>query len=139
MRDWSRLLHSIAKLNYDEIVAEGKKKVSSVLDIIEKYSDSDSASITLVGLAAYTATVDEELSDIEIRLVKDIIGVSEKEFRDFIRHVKKDEKIVSDLVEIANCMNRDEMDDFSHLLGLIFAVDGKITDEELTFIKKLCA
>lgn len=138
MRDWSRLLHSIAKLNYDEIVAEGKKKVSSVLDIIEKYSDSDSAPITLVGLAAYTATVDEELSEIEVRLVKDIIGVSEKEFKDFIKSVKADDKIVRDLIEIADCMSREEMDDFSYLLGLIFAVDGKITDEELAFIKKLC-
>ncbi|MBQ8504393.1 MAG: hypothetical protein IJ491_09000 [Clostridia bacterium] len=139
MRDWSRLLHSIAKLSYDEIVAEGKKKVSSVLSIIEKYSDSDSAPITLVGLAAYTATVDEDLSEIEIRLVKDIIGVGEKEFKDFISQVKKDKAIVSDLKQIANCMTADEMNDFSHLLSLIFAVDGKITDEELSFIKKLCA
>lgn len=138
MRDWSRLLHSIAKLSYDEIVAEGKKKVSSVLNIIEKYSDSDSAPITLVGLAAYTATVDEELSHTELKLVKDIIGIGENEFKDFIKQVRADQKIVNDLVEIANCMNREEMDDFSHLLGLIFAVDGKITDEELDFIKKLC-
>ncbi len=138
MRDWSRLLHSIAKLSYDEIVAEGKKKVSSVLNIIEKYSDSDSAPITLVGLAAYTATVDKELSDIELKLVKDIIGIGEKEFKDFIKQVSADKKIVNDLVEIADCMNREEMDDFSYLLGLIFAVDGKITDEELDFIKKLC-
>lgn len=138
MRDWSRLLHSIAKLSYDEIVAEGKKKVSSVLNIIEKYSDSDSAPITLVGLAAYTATVDEELSHTELKLVKDIIGIGENEFKDFIKQVRADQKIVNDLVEIANCMSREEMDDFSHLLGLIFAVDGKITDEELDFIKKLC-
>lgn len=138
MRDWSRLLHSIAKLSYDEIVAEGKQKVASVLNIIEKYSDSDSAPITLVGLAAYTATVDEELSETELRLVKDIIGISEKEFKDFIKQVRKDQKIVDDLVEIANCMNLEEMNDFSYLLGLIFAVDGKITEEELDFIKKLC-
>lgn len=138
MRDWSRLLHSIAKLSYEQIVTEGKEKVNRVLSIIEKYSDSDSAPITLVGLAAYTATVDKELSETELKLVKDIIGVGENEFKDFIKQVRKDEKIVSDLIEIKNCMTRDEMDDFSHLLGLIFAVDGVISDEELAFIKKLC-
>lgn len=138
MRDWSRLLHTIAKLNYEQIVAEGKEKVSRVLNIIEKYSDSDSAPITLVGLAAYTATVDEELSERELKLVKDILGVGEKEFKDFIHQVEKDDKIVRDLVEIANSMSRDEMDDFSYLLGLIFAVDGVISDKELAFIKKLC-
>ncbi len=138
MRDWSRLLHSIAKLSYEEIVATGKEKVASVLSIIEKYSDSDAAPITLAGLAAYTATVDEELSPTEIRLIEDIIGIKEKEFKLFIHQVKADNKIVDDLVEIARCMNSDEMEDFSHLLALIFAVDGKITDEELDFIKKLC-
>lgn len=138
MRDWSRLLHSIAKLNYEQMVAEGKEKVSRVLSIIEKYSDSDSAPITLVGLAAYTATVDDELSPVELQFVNDTIGINEKDFKGFINQVRKDEKIVADLVEIANCMTMEEMNDFSHLLSLIFAVDGKITDEELAFIKKLC-
>ena len=27
MRDWSRLLHSVAKLSYDEIVEKGKENV----------------------------------------------------------------------------------------------------------------
>ncbi len=138
MRDWSRLLHSIAKLSYEQMVTEGKQKVSRVLDIIEKYSDSDSAPITLVGLAAYTATVDDELSKKELEFVNEVFGVSEKDFNGFIAQIRKDEKIVSNLVEIANCMTREEMDDFSHLLSLVFAVDGKITDEELAFIKKLC-
>ncbi len=138
MRDWSRLLHSIAKLNYEQMVTEGKQKVVRVLDIIEKYSDSDSAPITLVGLAAYTATVDDELSKNELQFVNEVFGVNEKDFKGFIAQVRKDEKIVSDLVEIANCMTRDEMEDFGHLLSLIFAVDGKITNEELAFIKKLC-
>jgi len=138
MRDWSRLLHSIAKLNYEEIVETGKKKTASVLRIIEKYSDSDAAPITLAGLAAYTATVDDELSPTEIRLIEDIIGIKEKDFRMFIHQVENDNRIVDDLVEIAKCMNMEEMEDFSHLLALIFAVDGKITDEELDFIKKLC-
>ena len=138
MRDWSRLLHSIAKLNYEQMVAEGKEKVSRVLSIIEKYSDSGSAPITLVGLAAYTATVDDELSPVELQFVNDTIGINEKDFKGFINQVRKDEKIVADLVEIANCMTMEEMNDFSHLLSLIFAVAGKITDEELAFIKKLC-
>lgn len=138
MRDWSRLLHSVAKLNYEEIVQTGKEKTANVLKIIEKYSDSDAAPITLAGLAAYTATVDEELSDIEIRLIEDIIGIKERDFKLFIHQVKADNRIVDDLVEIAKCMNMEEMEDFSHLLALIFAVDGKITDEELAFIKKLC-
>ena len=138
MRDWSRLLHSIAKLSYDEIVTTGREKTASVLRIIEKYSDSDAAPITLAGLAAYTATVDDELSPIEISLIEDIIGIKEKDFRLFIRQVGTDSSIVDELVEIAKCMNMEEMEDFSHLLALIFAVDGKITDEELDFIKKLC-
>ena len=138
MRDWSRLLHSIAKLSYEEIVETGKEKTASVLRIIEKYSDSDAAPITLAGLAAYTATVDDELSPTEIRLIEDIIGIKEKDFRMFIHQVENDNRIVDDLVEIAKCMEMEEMEDFSHLLALIFAVDGKITDEELDFIKKLC-
>lgn len=137
MRDWSRLLHTIAKLSYEQIVAEGKEKVSRVLNIIEKYSDSDSAPIILVGLAAYTATVDDELSEKELKLVKDILGVGEKEFMDFVHQVEKDGKIVRDLVDIANSLTRDEMDDAGYLMSLIFAVDGVISNKELAFIKKL--
>lgn len=138
MRDWSRLLHHVSKLSYDDVVAAGREKVADVLKIIEKYSDSDAAPIILAGLAAYTATVDEELSDIEIRLIEDIIGIKEKEFRLFIHQVKTDRQIVDGLVEIARCMNADEMEKFSYLLALIFTVDGRLTDEEFDFIKKLC-
>lgn len=138
MRDWSRLLHSIAKLNYEQLVAEGKKKVSSVLSIIEKYSDSDSAPITLVGLAAYAATVDDDLSEKEISLVKEILGIGEKDFKGFISQVRKDNSIVNELVEITKCMKREEMDEFSYLLGILFAADGRFSDEELDFFKKLC-
>lgn len=137
MRDWSRLLHSIAKLSYEQIVAEGKEKAARVLDIIEKYSDSDSAPIILVGLAAYTATVDDELSEKELKLVKDILGVSEKEFTDFVHQVEKDGKIVRELVDIANSLTREEMIEAGDLMSLIFAVDGVISDKELAFIKKL--
>ena len=138
MRDWSRLLHSIAKLNYEQMVTEGKQKVSSVLNILEKYSDSDSAPITLVGLAAYAATVDDDLSEKELMLVKDIIGVNEKDFKGFINQVKKNNSIVNELVEIASCMKREEMDEFSYLFGILFAADGRFSDEELEFFKKLC-
>ena len=48
----------------------------------------------------------------------------------------EDTYVVQNLPEFP--LTREEMDDFSHLLSLIFAVDGKITDEELAFIKKLC-
>ncbi len=137
MRDWSRLLHSIAKLSYEQIVAQGKEKAARVLDIIEKYSDSDSAPIILVGLAAYTATVDDELSEKELKLVKDILGVSEKEFTDFVHQVEKDGKIVRELVDIANSLTREEMIEAGDLMSLIFAVDGVISDKELAFIKKL--
>ena len=138
MRDWSRLLHSIAKLNYEQLVAEVKKKVSSVLSIIEKYSDSDSAPITLVGLAAYAATVDDDLSEKELSLVKEILGIGEKDFKGFISQVRKDNSIVNELVEITKCMKREEMDEFSYLLGILFAADGRFSDEELDFFKKLC-
>lgn len=138
MRDWSRLLHSIAKLNYEQLVAEGKQKVSSVLNIIEKYSDSDSAPITLVGLAAYAATVDDDLSEKELSLVKEILTISEKDFKGFINQVRKDNSIVNELVEITKCMKREEMDEFSYLLGILFAADGRFSDEELDFFKKLC-
>ena len=138
MRDWSRLLHSIAKLNYEQLVAEGKQKVSSVLNIIEKYSDSDSAPITLVGLAAYAATVDDDLSEKELSLVKEILNISEKDFKGFINQVRKDNSIVNELVEITKCMKREEMDEFSYLLGILFAADGRFSDEELDFFKKLC-
>ncbi len=137
MRDWSRLLHSIAKLSYEQIVAQGKEKAARVLDIIEKYSDSDSAPIILVGLAAYTATVDDELSEKELKLVKDILGVSEKEFTDFVHQVEKDGRIVRELVDIANSLTREEMIEAGDLMSLIFAVDGVISDKELAFIKKL--
>lgn len=138
MRDWSRLLHSISKLSYEQLVEEGKKKVASVLAIIEKYSDSDSAPIILVGLAAYAATVDDELTETEAELIKTVIGISESEFRSFVNQVKRDSSIVSELVEIANCMKREEMDEFSYLLGILFAADGRFSDEELDFFKKLC-
>ncbi len=138
MRDWSRLLHSVAKLSYDEIVEKGKENVTSLLEIIEKYSDSDSAPIILVGLAAYTATVDDELSPIEIKLITDIIGINERDFHGFVEQVKADKKIISDLRDIAIAMNTDELTYLATLLALIFAVDGNISDEELAFLKDLC-
>ena len=139
MRDWSKLLHTISQLSYDEIVDKGKKAAENVLEILAKYSDSDAAPITLAGLAAYTATVDDELSEIEIRLVGEIIGISEKEFRMFIHQIQQDNTLITELTDISNCMNKEEMDEFSTLLALIFAVDGKITQEEKDFIKMLCA
>ncbi len=138
MRDWSRLLHSVAKLSYDEIVEKGKENVKTLLEIIEKYSDSDAAPITLVGLAAYTATVDNELSDIETKLITDIIGISEKDFHGFVEQVKTDKRIVTDLRDIAIAMNTDELTYLATLLALIFAVDGNISDDELDFLKDLC-
>ena len=138
MRDWSRLLHSVAKLSYDEIVEKGKENVTFLLEIIEKYSDSDSAPIILVGLAAYTATVDDELSPIEIKLITDIIGISEKDFHGFVEQVKADKRIISDLRDIAIAMNTDELTYLATLLALIFAVDGNISDHELAFLKDLC-
>ncbi len=138
MRDWSRLLHSVTKLNYGELVEEGREVVSRVLDTIGKYSDSDGATITLVGLAAYTATVDDELSEIEVKLIGDVLGINERDFHGFIEQVKKDDRIIRDLTEIVDCMNEDELNDFASILVGIFAVDGKITDDEMAFLKKLC-
>ncbi len=139
MRDWSKLLHTISQLDYEQIVEKGKKTAENVLEILAKYSDTDAAPITLAGLAAYTATVDDELSDVEIKLVGEIIGISEKEFRMFIHQIQQDNSIIEELTSISNCMNKEEMDEFSTLLALIFAVDGKITQEEKDFIKLLCA
>lgn len=138
MRDWSRLLHSVTKLSYEELVEEGRETVTRVLDTIGKYSDPDGATITLVGLAAYTATVDNELSDIEVKLIGDVLGISERDFEGFIDQVKKDDKIIKDLTDIVECMNEDELNDFASILCGIFAVDGKISDEEMAFMKKLC-
>ncbi len=138
MRDWSRLLHSAMKLSYEELVEEGKETVARVLDTIGKYSDPDGATITLTGLTAYTATVDNELSDIEVKLIGDVLGISKKDFEGFIDQVSRDDKIIRDLTEIVDCMNEDELNDFASILCGIFAVDGKITDDELAFMKKLC-
>ena len=139
MRDWSKLLHTISQLSYDEIVQKGRKTADTVLDILAKYSDIDSAPITLAGLAAYTATVDDELSEIEVKLIGEIIGISEKEFKLFIHQIRQDNSLITELTNISDCMNKEEMDELSTLLALIFAVDGKITQEEKDFIKKLCA
>lgn len=138
MRDWSRLLNSVAKLSFDQLVEKGKETADRVLAAIEKYSDSDAAPIILVGLAAYTAMVDDELSPMEIKLVEQIIGINEKDFAGFVRQEKSDKRIVSDLREIAICMNGDELTDLATLLSLMFAVDGNISDEELAFLKELC-
>lgn len=138
MRDWSRLLNSVAKLSYEQLVETGKQTADRVLLAIEKYSDSDSAPIILVGLAAYTAMVDDELSPKEAKLVEEIIGVNQKDFAGFIRQTKADKHIISDLRDIAICMNDEEMSDLATLLSLLFAVDGNISDEELAFLKELC-
>ena len=130
MRDWSRLLHSVTKLGYEELVEEGRETVARVLDTIGKYSDPDGATITLVGLAAYTATVDDELSDIEVKLIGDVLGISKRDFEGFIEQVKKDDRIIKDLTDIVECMNEEGLNDFASILCGIFAVDGKISDEE---------
>ncbi|MBE6775876.1 MAG: hypothetical protein E7543_06770 [Ruminococcaceae bacterium] len=138
MRDWTRLIGKALKYSYEELVEEGKETVARVLDTIGKYSDPDGADYTLVGLTAYTAAVDDELSPVEIKLIGDVLGISEKEFHGFVKQVKNDDKIIKDLTDIVECMNEDELNDFASVLVGIFAVDGKITDEEMAFLKKLC-
>ena len=138
MRDWSRLLDSVAKLSYEQLVEKGRATTDKVLAAIEKYSDSDAAPIILVGLAAYTALVDEELSHKETKLIEDIIGINQKDFAGFIRQEKADQSIISELRNIAICMNDEEMSELATLLSLIFAVDGEISRKELDFLKDLC-
>ncbi len=138
MRDWSNLLSKVQKMSYEEIVVKGKEIVDDVLESVAKYSDSDAAPIMLVGLAAYTASVDDELSDIELQLINDVVGIREKDFRGFVKIVKGDKKIVNELREIALCMTSDEMDNFALMLAMIFAVDGEISNEEIEFLKELC-
>lgn len=138
MRDWSNLLSKVQKMSYEEIVAKGKEIVDDVLEIVARYSDSDAAPIMLVGLAAYTASVDDDLSDIELQLMNDVVGIREKDFRGFVKIVKGDKKIVRELREIALCMTSDEMDLFALMLAMIFAVDGEISKEEVDFLKELC-
>ncbi len=138
MRDWTRLIGKALKLSYEELVEEGKATVERVLDTIGKYSDPEGADYTLVGLTAYTATVDDELSPIEVKLIGDVLGISENEFHGFVEQVKKNDKIIKELTDIVECMNEDELNDFATVLVGIFAVDGKITDEEMAFLKRLC-
>ena len=138
MRDWSNLLSKVQKMSYEEIVAKGKQIVDDVLESVAKYSDSDAAPIMLVGLAAYTATVDDNLSDVELQLMNDVVGIREKDFRGFVKIVKGDDKIVRELREIALCMTSDEMDLFAYMLAMIFAVDGEISQKEIDFLKELC-
>ncbi len=138
MRDWSNLLSKVQKMSYEEIVAKGKEIVDDVLESVAKYSDSDAAPIMLVGLAAYTASVDDELSDIELQLMNDVVGIREKDFRGFVKIVKGDKKIVRELREIVLCMTSDEMDLFAYMLAMIFAVDGEISNHEIEFLKELC-
>jgi len=138
MRDWSNLLSKVQKMSYEEIVAKGREIVDDVLESVAKYSDSDAAPIMLVGLAAYTASVDDDLSDIEFQLMNDVVGIREKDFRGFVKIVKGDKKIVKELREIALCMTSDEMDNFAFMLAMIFAVDGNISTEEIEFLKELC-
>ena len=138
MRDWSNLLSKVQKMSYEEIVAKGREIVDDVLESVAKYSDSDAAPIMLVGLAAYTASVDDDLSDIEFQLMNDVVGIREKDFRGFVKIVKGDKKIVKELREIALCMTSDEMDNFAFMLAMIFAVDGNISTEEIDFLKELC-
>lgn len=138
MRDWSNLLSKVQKMSYEEIVATGKAVVEDVLASVAKYSDSDAAPIMLVGLAAYTATVDDNLSEVELQLMNDVVGIREKDFRGFVKIVKGDTKIVKELREIALCMTSDEMDQFAYMLAMIFAVDGEISKEEIDFLKELC-
>lgn len=138
MRDWSNLLSKVQKMSYEEIVAKGKEIVDDVLETVSKYSDSDAAPIMLVGLAAYTASVDDDLSDVELQLMNDVVGIREKDFRGFVKIVKGDKKIVNELRDICLCMSSDEMDDFALMLAMIFAVDGEISSEEIDFLKDLC-
>ena len=138
MRDWSNLLKKVQKMSYEEIVAKGKAIVDDVLESVAKYSDSDAAPIMLVGLAAYTASVDDDLSDVELQLMNDVVGIREQDFRGFVKIVKGDDKIVKELREICLCMTSDEMDNFALMLAMIFAVDGEISKEEIEFLKELC-
>lgn len=138
MRDWSNLLHKVQKMSYEEIVAKGKEIVDDVLESVAKYSDSDAAPIMLVGLAAYTATVDDNLSEVELQLMNDVVGIREKDFRGFVKIVKGEKRIVSELRDICLCMTADEMDKFAYMLAMIFAVDGEISQHELDFLKELC-
>ena len=138
MRDWSNLLHKVQKMSYEEIVTKGKEIVDDVLESVAKYSDSDAAPIILTGLAAYTATVDDNLSEVELQLMNDVVGIREKDFRGFVKIVKGEKRIVSELRDICLSMTSDEMDKFAYMLAMIFAVDGEISQHEIDFLKELC-
>ena len=138
MRDWSNLLNKVQKMSYNEIVAKGKEIVDDVLESVARYSDSDAAPIILTGLAAYTAAVDDHLSDVELQLMNDVVGIREKDFRGFVKIVKGEKRIVEELRDICLSMTSDEMDQFAYMLAMIFAVDGEISQHEIDFLKELC-
>ncbi len=138
MRDWTGLLSKVQKMSYDEIVAKGREVVDRVLEAVTKYSDSDAAPIMLVGLAAYTASVDNNVSETELQLMQDVVGIKEKDFIGFVKQVKENKKIVDELRGICLDMTTEEMDDFAFMLSMIFAVDGEISDNEVAFLKDLC-
>ncbi|MGN0448139.1 MAG: hypothetical protein ACI4GC_06290 [Acutalibacteraceae bacterium] len=138
MRDWTGLLSKVKKMSYEEIVEKGKVIVDKVLDSVAKYTDTDSATIMLVGLAAYTASVDNDVSETELKLMQDVVGIKQKDFLGFVKQVKENEKIIADLRAVCLDMTSEELDDFALMLCMIFAVDGEISQNEIDFLKDLC-
>lgn len=138
MRDWTGLLSKVKKMSYEEIVEKGKVIVDRVLSSVAKYTDSDSATIMLVGLAAYTASVDNDVSETELKLMQDVVGIKQKDFLGFVKQVKENEKIIADLRAVCLDMTSEELDDFALMLCMIFAVDGEISQNEIDFLKDLC-
>lgn len=138
MRDWTGLLSKVKKMSYEEIVEKGKVIVDKVLGSVAKYTDSDSATIMLVGLAAYTASVDNDVSETELKLMQDVVGIKQKDFLGFVKQVKENEKIIADLRAVCLDMTSEELDDFALMLCMIFAVDGEISQNEIDFLKDLC-
>ena len=137
MSDWSNLLEKAKKLSYDEIVAEGKIIVDDVLASVAKHSDKDSAPIMLICLAAYTTNLDNNISELEMQLMQDVVGIREKDFRGFVNLFKDDKKLVRELKEICLGMSKAETEKFAYMLALIFAVDGEISAKESDFLNEL--
>ncbi len=135
MPQFSKIMQDMVNLNYDELVAVSKKAIIDVLPACKAVDEENNGMFMLSSLILTSIAADGNLSDLEMKLLQDALGMSADGIQKFINMF--DNKMY-DLVDcFVDNMNSNVKASALILVTALCSVDEKISREETSFIRKL--
>ncbi len=129
------LLQRIVNMEYDEIKNIAQTAVVKVVPLLEKMVGKDNAFTALIVIITSCVGADGNLTPNEKRLMQDVMGVEPENARNVVQNTF-DYDFANSFFD--NCPDEVKQ----HLLLLciaFFAVDERISKEEIDFLKRLLA